>query len=328
MRFLNLFAAGLLSATLTAAAPYVKRNETGICTTNKRKAWQNLSDEEKAEYIDAELCLMNLPPKLGYNWAKNRWDEVVYGHVVQSNVIHDVGAFLPWHRLYMRAHEYILQTECNYTGAQPYWEEVLDVDDLAGSVVFDPETGFGGNSNGSCVTDGPFTQLQLHITQYTNYANYCLTRDFSTTIYQGANQTHLDECYASTTYEEAWMCYVSSPHTAGHGGVGGTMLDVVASPSDPLFFLHHTNLDRLWWEWQQANLSARLTDISGRNVPRTSYLAQNNFTYPGPEILDYDGDPYNVTTLNHTLWMVDLIPNATIADVMDLRGELICAEYV
>ncbi|KAL1591365.1 hypothetical protein SLS60_012064 [Paraconiothyrium brasiliense] len=289
---------------------------------------QNLSDDEKAAYIDAELCLMNAPAQL-FDWAENRWDELVYGHVVQSNFIHNVGQFLPWHRLYMRAHEYLLQTECGYTGAQPYWEEALDVDNLTASVVFDPDSGFGtAGTNGSCVSDGPFTQLELHITQYTNYANYCLTRETNTDIFQGATLDNIAECTNTTTYDEAYDCFQQNPHTAGHGGVGGTMLDVVASPSDPLFFLHHTNLDRLWWTWQLNNLTYRLTDMGGRNIPTDSYLAQNNFTYPGPELLDYDGDSANVTTLNHTLWMVGLIANATVGDVMDLRGDLICAEYV
>lgn len=101
-----------------------------------------LSDDEKIAYIDAERCLMKAEPKT-FDWAQNRWDEIAYTHVVQSHVIHNVGAFLPWHRLFMRAHEYLLQTECGYTGAQPYWDETLDVDDLAGSVVFDADYGFG-----------------------------------------------------------------------------------------------------------------------------------------------------------------------------------------
>ncbi|KAF2645886.1 Di-copper centre-containing protein [Massarina eburnea CBS 473.64] len=286
-----------------------------------------MSDTEKAAYIDAELCLMSQPPQL-FDFAQNRWDELVYGHVINSNVIHNVGGFLPWHRLYMRVHEKLLQDECGYTGAQPYWEEALDVDDLASSVVFDPDTGFGGFGNGSCVTDGPFTQLELHITQYTNYGNYCLTRSMGENIFQGATLSSISECLNTTTYDDAYDCFQQDPHTAGHGGVGGTMLDVVASPSDPLFFLHHTNLDRLWWQWQSQNLSARLTDMGGQNVPTDKYLAQNNFTYPSAAFLDYDGDAGNVTTLNHTLWMVGLIPNATVSEVMDLSGDLICAEYV
>lgn len=152
----------------------------------------------------------------------------------------------------MRAHEILLQTECNYTGAQPYWEEVLDVTALNESSVFDPDTGFGGNGVGDdgCVADGPFQNLTLHINQTSNYANYCLSRDFSSTSFQTANQTYIDACYASGNYSEAWQCYKKNPHTAGHAGVGGTvstmnggqemksantttqMLDVVASPGD------------------------------------------------------------------------------------------------
>lgn len=33
---------------------------------------------------------------------------------------------------------------------------------------------------------------------------------------------------------------------------------------DPIFFLHHTQLDRLWWLWQQAGPSNRLNDYAGK----------------------------------------------------------------
>ena len=44
------------------------------------------------------------------------------------------------------------------------------------------------------------------------------------------------------------------------------MQNPISSPGDPIFYLHHTYLDKLWWTWQSRNLSARLTDISGSNV--------------------------------------------------------------
>lgn len=102
-----------------------------------------------------------------------------------------------------------------------------------------------------------------------------------------------------------------------------------ASPAEPLFFLHHTNLDRLWWNWQQASPDNRTYDIGQiENVPILSYLLQNEFVYP-TELLKNSGDGGgNVTTLNHTLWMVDILPNVTIADVMELGGDTICAEYL
>lgn len=35
--------------------------------------------------------------------------------------------------------------------------------------------------------------------------------------------------------------------------LGGTMTVTDASPNDPIFFLHHANIDRLWAEWQAAH---------------------------------------------------------------------------
>lgn len=46
----------------------------------------------------------------------------------------------------------------------------------------------------------------------------------------------------------------------------GQMGDLNTSPADPLFHLHHANLDRLWWSWQSLNLPARLSDISGPSI--------------------------------------------------------------
>ncbi|GME39079.1 amino acid transporter [Neofusicoccum parvum] len=288
-----------------------------------------MSDTEKSAYIEAELCLMSTPAKAGIEGAQNRWDELDWAHIAQSNIVHNVGGFLPWHRYFMRVHEYLLQSECGYTGGQPYWNEVLDMDALNESVIFDPTTGFGGEGgDDGCVTDGPFVNLTLHMSSTSTNDSYCLSRSFNANGFQTGAQEYIDECFNTTSYEDAFECYMVNPHTAGHSALGGTMLDVVGSPGEPVFFLHHTNLDRLWWEWQQANLTTRLTDMGGRNIPYTSYLEQNGMDYPSASLTDYFGDDGNVTTLNHNLWMLEIMPNATIKEVMDLGGDLICAEYV
>ena len=41
-----------------------------------------------------------------------------------------------------------------------------------------------------------------------------------------------------------------------------------------------------------------------------------------------EGNPGNTTTLKQVLNMFGVIPNATIADVMDIGGALLCYEYV
>lgn len=97
---------------------------------------------------------------------------------------------------------------------------------LADSDVFDPDTGFGGNGTGSdaCVADGPFTDLELHINQTGCATDYCLSRDLSQSNFlKQANTSYNDTCFASANYSEAWTCYKSNPHGAGHSGVGGVV---------------------------------------------------------------------------------------------------------
>lgn len=326
---------GLLASGTDALAA---RN--GTCTKlNQRKAWHTLTDDEKSAYITAEKCLMSSPPKLGtIEGAKNRWDELHWVHIHTSNIIHGVGEFLPWHRYYMRLHEHLLQTECNYTGAQPYWDEQRDAT-LSASVADasvwgdDEQLSFGTNGRGGdgCVVDGPFANTTLHLSQewgVANYTSYCLSRDFTDENWVYANTTYSDACFAKANYSDVWSCWSKYPHISAHASVGGTMLDQAASPGDPIFFLHHTNLDRLWWEWQAQDLPARLYEMSGRSIPKLSSLLSYGWLFPSAAVMDYDGDEFNTTTLNHNLWMVGIAPNVTIADVMDLGNDLNCAEYV
>jgi tyrosinase len=143
------------------------------------------------------------------------------------------------------------------------------------------------------------------------------------------------------------------------------MLDPIASPGDPIFYLHHTWLDKVFWEWQALNLTTGLTDIGGSTlqmIPGTDgtppsfvipgqgpggppdttpsdppIIIPNPDQFPPPGALAPNpalplqfpaGDPGNVTTLGHILNMFGIIPNATIADVMDIGGPLLCYTYV
>lgn len=129
------------------------------------------------------------------------------------------------------------------------------------------------------------------------------------------------------------------------------MTDPIASPGDPIFYLHHTWLDKLFWQWQSLDLATRLTEMGGGNVqtgfgfgpPPTGseeggppvVLPQGWFP-PGDSMRPPAGaapqlpagDPGNTTTLSHSLNMFGVIPNATIAEVMDIGGPLLCFEYI
>lgn len=137
------------------------------------------------------------------------------------------------------------------------------------------------------------------------------------------------------------------------------MLDPIASPGDPVFYLHHTWLDKVWWDWQALDLPSRLTDMGGRNIQDEfegfPEFPGNDGEFPGedfrpptggfpggggfppPEAMTPpewwpeqipEGDPGEETTLDHILNMFGVIPNATIGEVMDIGGDLLCYEYV
>lgn len=117
------------------------------------------------------------------------------------------------------------------------------------------------------------------------------------------------------------------------------MLNPISSPGDPIFYLHHTWLDKVWWDWQSQNLTSRLTDIGGPNIQGSGGFPEapgNGTTSCGgfqcttiPEAtLPRPGDPGNVTTLTHVLSTLELLPNVTISDVMDIQGGYLCYEYV
>ncbi|KAL3470332.1 hypothetical protein BJX99DRAFT_264324 [Aspergillus californicus] len=322
---LTAFAVSCLGLTIPGS-------DAAACTSlNRRKSWNVLTLTEKAEYIRAERCLMKHPPVVGtIEGAQNVWDELHWMHIWQGNYVHFVGHFLPFHRYLVRTHEILLQTLCGYRGAQPYWDEVADYESgpLHEAAIFDPVFGFGGDGDRvtGCLRDGPFRGVTLHV-KPEEHGDYCLTRGLNQTNFEWAKRSNIEACFGMSKYTDAWACYNDYPHSAGHAAVGGLMFDPIYSNADPIFYLHHAYVDRLWWQWQQADLPGRLSDIGGPNVPPQVVLESVGLPPPSQRLVDYNGDEGNTTTMAHVLWMYGIRPNVTIAEVMELEGEVICAKY-
>ncbi|PSN62011.1 Di-copper centre-containing protein [Corynespora cassiicola Philippines] len=258
-----------------------------------RKEWRSLSAEEKRSYLNAVQCLLDAPPVTSTDilpGVQNHFEDFLGTHILQANDMHYVAE--------IRA--------CGFEGGQPYWDWTLDgnsTDDFLNSEIFDPETGFGGNgefvpgtvenpspdipttmegvpldvsdrSGGGCIPNGPFANMTIHMGpgESTSFYEWCVRRDFVPSIFlEATSQEALEAAMSHPDFGFFSQGTEISNHAAGHLGVGGlygTLTDVWASPGDPLFFLHHANMDRLWWSWQSRNLSERLTDISGPVVPQ------------------------------------------------------------
>jgi tyrosinase len=78
--------------------------------------------------------------------------------------------------------------------------------------------------------------------------------------------------------------------------------------ADPIFFLHHTQIDRLWWLWQQQN-------------PRNRTFAYNGFHNTD------DGSQGPAVTLNDVLPMGGLAADGIVRDYMDIKGGKLCYTY-
>ncbi|KAI9170683.1 Tyrosinase ustQ [Paramyrothecium foliicola] len=215
-----------------------------------------------------------------------------------------------------------------------YWDETADatLSSLTDADIFQADA-FGGDGVGTGrenpIADGPFVNTTLHLKRLgVEPEDYKIYRSLNVRSLSGAEQSSLDACFEITTYESVWECWHGSPHNSGHGGVGGLMVDVVLSPGDPVFFLHHGWLDAMWWKWQSLDLPSRLTDIGGRNVPTARYISNGNLETPGPEWTEHFGDEGNTTTLNHVLYAAGIYANTTVGDVMDVGGDVVVANLM
>ena len=63
----------------------------------------------------------------------------------------------------------------------------------------------------------------------------------------------LDEILLLTDWSSFVRQLEDGPHNRVHGWVGGRMNDIRYSPADPVFWLHHAEVDRIWHIWQQEH---------------------------------------------------------------------------
>lgn len=147
------------------------------------------------------------------------------------NGIHWGPAFLPWHRDFLGKLEIALQ-KFDPTIALPYWDwakpDAQDID------VSPWKEFFGGRPN----IDGKFD----HWTYSRN------------TTSAGWNLPSLSDVVGELEADSylRFRSLETGSHVPAHTWTGGTMASG-RSPLDPLFYLHHCNLDRLWAIWQLNN---------------------------------------------------------------------------
>ncbi|KAM7206881.1 hypothetical protein V8F20_002587 [Naviculisporaceae sp. PSN 640] len=327
--------------------PQASTTPTPACTNpQKRKSWHDMAESDKKAYLAANRCIITSPQKLNrLPGAKTRWDELVSLHQIHALQIHTTGQFLPYHRYYLKTFEFLMQ-ECGYHGPLAYWDETRDAGKFSSSPVFSATTGVGGSGKGaqSCVMDGPFANLTVNIGPGFKSQPRCINRKITDFFSSQCGSSYVTKALSGKDYATALDGIYSGPHLLGHMALSMMNGDSITSSGDPLFFLHHGFVDKMWWDWQAKDPSKRLHEISGLNAqdPAVGFsefsggmeVESAMWGKPGKELLAVTPDPTlgdngsKYITLNHVMSSLGIIPNATVAEVMDIKGGYLCYEYV
>ena len=219
----------------------------------ERKDQASLSEVEQQRFLCAFNVLVN----------NGTLGPLVDLHGDPAHQPHTTQRFLPWHRIYLLKLEQALRA-IHPDVSLPYWDWTKASEQdipawLAGvtpTVVTPTQT--------INVTRFPQTSADLALIA-SNTPNALAQTDFTnfTSLLQGI-------------------------HNSVHVWVGGSMGSVPTAPADPIFWMHHCNIDRLWWVWQTTAGNA------GKN-PILSGAAAIMDPWPNTE-----ADTRDIATLGYT----------------------------
>ncbi|KAI1877138.1 uncharacterized protein JN550_001210 [Neoarthrinium moseri] len=146
---------------------------------------------------------------------------------------------------------------------------------------------------GGCVKTGPYAGITANISatapslaaadvtagSFLGYQPRCIRRDISPWVSsQWSTDKESFNLLANPLYQtgiKAFQDHLQGDfdtgyfglHSAGHYTIGGDPGgDFFNSPNDPMFWLHHGQIDRTWWIWQNQKPVERAYAIAGTNT--------------------------------------------------------------
>jgi tyrosinase len=229
-----------------------------------RKNANTLSAPERDRFI-AAFAQLN-------NQGMGRFQDFRDMHRTQAslNQAHGAAGFLPWHRAYLLDLERELQA-IDPSIALPYWRFDQPAPNLFALEFFGTSDALG------TVSFSASNPLRFWVTDGVPGINRRPL--FNTTRAPGGLRTEAQTLAIGTSFA-SFRTMEGDPHGLAHTSFGGSIQDPATAPKDPLFFLLHCNVDRLWAKWQRQN---------GRFNPATAASYQ-----PGTNPVGHN--------LNDTMW--------------------------
>ncbi|GAA1269357.1 tyrosinase family protein [Kitasatospora nipponensis] len=227
-----------------------------------RKNQATLTAREKRDFVDAVLTLKR---QGGYDAFVSTHNSFILSDTDDgARTGHRSPSFLPWHRSFLLRFEQALQ-RVNPAVTLPYWDWTTDRTPDASLWAADLLGGDGDGSDGR-VTTGPFAHGAgaWTLTVRPDSRPY-LARSLGAAVADLPSRAEVDSVLALTPYDtapwnsssdgfrnnlEGWTGV--NLHNRVHVWVGGAM-ETGMSPNDPVFWLHHCFIDRLWAGWQRRH---------------------------------------------------------------------------
>jgi tyrosinase len=193
------------------------------------------------------------------------YGDLVKIHSEMSHNMHNMGTltsqlrFLSWHRAYLMIMEQELQKR-NKDAFIPYWNWVDAkavppwLDSFRPTVPVD-----------NIVVDGkPVKSVE-------NKRNK-LTKPITT-------QARINVLLGIDNYPDFTDELEQDPHNSGHVALGWPMRRVPVAPSDPIFWMHHGMVDRVWALWQADKTHSGMDPkLSGKDAKMDPWEAKYNVT--------------------------------------------------
>jgi tyrosinase-like protein len=167
--------------------------------------------------------------------------------------------FFAWHRMYLYYFERIVRAQVVALGgpsdwALPYWD--YDAGERANRLprAFRHRLRRDGSANPLYVAErAPGINSGAGLPAEITSPAFALSRTAFTGVgeFGGGVTSPLGQFWSETGRLE------QTPHNDVHVAVGGLMSDPDTAATDPIFWLHHANIDRLWRLWQDGHTNAK-----------------------------------------------------------------------
>jgi len=200
-------------------------------------------------------------------------------------------------------------------------------------------------TGGGCVYQGPFVNYTVNLGPVAfapidgdgglDYNPRCLGRDLSLVWSNNTKPTDVVRTISSCTdlgCFDTVLEALEGIHAGGHFTIGSLNDDAYASAGDPAFWLHHSQIDRVWTIWQSLNPANRTHQVYGTSTAFNSgsrshfpHLPKDKSVLMRPILLD---PPSPNVTLDTSINFGVLAPQQPIHNLVSSIDGPFCYMYI